>query len=271
MHDLLSVLQSVSVLNRDNGFSFTNTERLDAIALLLKNSSYRRAAADGLFHMYTLKSVEDLDKPVIIVSSHVDCEYHITRCFATINDSNTLLGTFDNSITNAAIVYLMLSGKQPDNVLIAFTGDEEENGRGAADVIRFIRKNNLEVLNVFVLDATEEGWVTEADFTIENDFWDEEFGEEVVKLVRQSGYNWNFVPGEPDEIPDYIPKQRIINVEAYADESWDYDEADIPCFSFCLPTKGEMHCNDGILARKSSFMHYTEVLERLLTNLCHYY
>ena len=30
MHDLMSVLQSVSVLNRDNGFSFTNTERLDA-------------------------------------------------------------------------------------------------------------------------------------------------------------------------------------------------------------------------------------------------
>ena len=133
------------------------------------------------------------------------------------------------------------------------------------------RDNGFSFTNTERLDATEEGWVTEADFTIENDFWDEEFGEEVVKVVRQSGYNWNYVPGEPDEIPGYIPKQRIINVEAYADESWDYDEADIPCFSFCLPTKGEMHCNDGILARKSSFMHYTEVLERLLTNLCHYY
>ena len=52
--------------------------------------------------------------------------------------------------------------------------------------------------------------------------------------------------------------------EADEDESWEYDEADLPCFSFCLPTRGEMHSDEGILARVASFRRYTEVLERLL-------
>lgn len=68
-----------------------------------------------------------------------------------------MLGTFDNSITNASIVYLMLSRALPRNVIVAFTGDEEETSRGALDVSRFIEDHNLDVLNIFVLDVTEEG------------------------------------------------------------------------------------------------------------------
>lgn len=178
-----------------------------------------------------------------------------------------MLGTFDNSITNAAIVYLMLSGDLPRNVIVAFTGDEEENSRGALDVSRFIEDHNLDVLNIFVLDVTEEGWVTGADFTIENDFWDDDFGKKTVELAQRTGYKWNFVPAEPAEIPKFVPGEAVIHIEAYADESWDYDEKEIPCFSFCLPTKGEMHCDDGILARVISFRRYTEVLGKMLTML----
>lgn len=267
MANLLSVLQSVSVLNRDNSIYFTNTERLDAVDALLRGSAYKRIDFDGLFHIYGLKPVEELDGPVVIVSSHVDCERNITKCFAKKIDDGTLLGTFDNSITNAAIVYLMLTAKLPDNVLVAFTGDEEENGRGAKDVIRFIRKNKLDVMNIYVLDATEEGWNNCSDFTVENDFWDDDFGQKVIELVSRTGYQWNYVPSEPDEIPYYIPRDRIIHVEAYEDESWEYDEADMPCFSFCLPTKGEMHCDDGVLAKVTSFNRYTKVLGKMLMEL----
>ena len=271
MDELLYVLQRLSVLNRDNGSAFTNTQRLDAIASLLSDSPYHRIEAKGLFHLYGQKSVSKLKGPVVIVSSHVDCESHITRCFASLKDKNTLLGTFDNSITNAAIVSLMRSIKLPENVFVAFTGDEEENGRGAKDLIRFIRKKHLDVVNITVLDVTEEGWKTNADFTVENDFWDEEIGEAVVALVEKTGYRWNFVPGELDDIPDYIPKNRVIHVEAYDDESWDYDEKDLPCFSFCLPSSGEMHSDDGILVRTDSFRRYTEVLGRILKEISLYF
>lgn len=263
----MAVLQKLSVLNRDNGLVFTDTTRLDAIETLLKNNTYKRVNRDGLFRMYSQVPVNQLEGPVFIVSSHVDCEHHITKCFAEYADEATLLGTFDNSITNASIVYLMLFGNLPENILVAFTGDEEENSRGAKDVCRFIRDNKLDVKNIFVLDVTEEGWKKGADFTVENDFWDEEIGKQIVNLVQHSGYKWNFVPAEPDDIPEYVPKEIIINIEAYEDESWEYDEQDLPCFSFCLPTKGEMHSNDGILARAVSYVRYTEILGRLLTEL----
>lgn len=128
MTNLLSIIQSVSVLNRDNSICFTNTERLDAVAALLCDSVYKRIVFDRLFHIYGRKPVEEQAGPVVIVSSHVDCERNITKYFAKKIDDGTLLGAFDNSITNAAIVYLMLTEKLPDNVLVAFAGDEEENG-----------------------------------------------------------------------------------------------------------------------------------------------
>ena len=265
MDELMTVLQQLSVLNRGNGKVFTVTDRLDAIASLLRRSGYQRIGAEGLFHIYARRPVEKLDGPVTIVSSHVDCERSITKCFTRVIDDETLLGTFDNMITNAAIVELMLAGRLPDRVLIAFTGDEEEDGRGAKDVIRFIKANGLEVLNIFVLDVTEEGWDSRADFTVENDFWDDSIGKQVIELVMKTGYRWKYVPGDPEDIPHYVPEDHVIPVEAYSDESWDYDEADLSCFSFCLPTKGEMHCDDGIFARTASFRRYTEVLERLLT------
>lgn len=267
MEKLMTILQKISVLNRDNGRVFTDTARLDAIAALLQNSNYKRVNSHGLFHMYSQVPVDQITGPVLIVSSHVDCEYHITKCFSKLIDEDTLLGTFDNSITNAAIVSLMLSGNLPHNVLVAFTGDEEENSRGAIGVSRFIKKHKLNVLNIFVLDVTGEGWKTEADFTVENDFWDGECGKRIVQLARNSGYKWNYVPADPGNIPDYVPTDVIIHIEAYADESWEYDEEDLPCFSFCLPTKGEMHCNSGILARTESFVRYTETLGKMLTGL----
>lgn len=267
MTDLISILHTLSVPNRDNGRVFTDTERLDAIAELLRESPYERVAADGLFHMYSRVPIEAIEEPVVIVSTHVDCEYHITKCFTKQVDDDTLLGTFDNSITNASAVHLMLSTDLPDNVLFAFTGDEEEGSRGATDVARFVEDNRLEVLNIYVLDVTEVGWKREADFTVENDFWDDDFGKRVVDLACDTGYQWRYVPAYPDDIPSYVPKDRVKMTEAYEDESWEYDERDLPCFSLCLPTKGDMHCDDGILARTVSFRRYTEVLGRMLKEL----
>ena len=265
--NLIQILERVSVLNRDDGNNFTNTDRLDAIASLLSNSAYKRVKAEGLFHLYSAKPIDEINEPVIIVSSHVDCERNITKCFTSFINRNTLLGTYDNAITNAAIIYSMLSGELPENVLIAFTGDEERNSRGAKDVIKFIKRKRLEVLNIFVLDVTEEGWRNGADFTIENDFWDELFGERVIELALQSQYKWNYVPGELDDIPDYVPKEAVVYKEADEDESWQYDEADTPCFSFCLPTRGEMHSDEGILARLTSFESYTDMLQIMLKRL----
>lgn len=262
--DLIQILESVSVINRDNGNRFTQTDRLDSIARLLNSSRYQKINDSGLFHLYACKPVYELDQDVILVSSHVDCERSIRSCFSKVLNEDYLLGTYDNSITNAAIVSLMLSGQLPDSVLVAFTGDEEEEQTGASDLVNFLEKNHLKVRHIFVLDVTDMGWNENADFTIENDFWEDDVGREIISAAEASGYAWKFVPEDPDEIPDYISSMRVIPEEAWEDESWKYDDYDLSCCSLCLPVSGEMHSDAGVLVRTQSFSRYTQVLGTML-------
>ena len=265
--DLIQILESLSVINRDNGTKFTQTDRLDSIAWLLSNSKYQKVNDCGLFHLYARKPVHELDQNVILVSSHVDCERSIHSCFSKVLDDVYLLGTYDNSITNAAIVSLMLSGQLPDQILVAFTGDEEEEQTGASDLVYFLEKNHLKVRHIFVLDVTDMGWHENADFTVENDFWEDDIGRTIVSVAEASGHTWQFIPEDPDEIPDFIPSVRVISEEAWEDESWKYDDFDLPCCSICLPVSGEMHSDAGVLVRAQSFSRYTEVLGTMLREI----
>ena len=51
--------------------------------------------------------------------------------------------------------------------------------------------------------------------------------------------------------------------EAEPDESWDYHRFGLPVFSLCLPVAGELHGEEGVVCRKSSFPVYCQVLARL--------
>ena len=266
--DIYGIMDKLSVTNRDNGMDFTDTQRLDVIAALAVDSDYERINTQGLFHMYSKCPEASLKgREVVVVSSHVDCHKGITKCFSKFVNEKKLLGTYDNLITNASVVYNMLSGLMPDNVLVAFTGDEEKDSEGARQVIEYLRNIGAIVKCVVVLDVTDMAWKDKADFTIENNFWSDALGKKIVSTAEAFGKNWRFVPSEPDEIPDYIMSDRLIRKEAEVDESWEYDELKQTCFSLCLPTKGEMHSNDGIYARKSSLEKYTLFMGRLLAEL----
>ena len=106
--DVFPLLERVMRLCRDNGQRFTRTDRLDEIQRLLWDSQYRRVNPQGLFHLYAKRSIEEIEGPVVLVSSHVDCENGITRCFCEDAGNGLLRGTFDNAATNAAILSLML-------------------------------------------------------------------------------------------------------------------------------------------------------------------
>ena len=266
--ELFEILQSLSVINRDNGKKFTCTDRLDAISSILWNSKYRMINCDGLFNLYSSMPLKQLLKSgVTIVSSHVDCEQNITKCFSSSVDDKTLCGTYDNSITNASILYLMTRGILPDNVLVAFTGDEEENCTGAKHLIAYLNSKKINVKKIVVLDVTDMGWKEKADFTIENNFWSESTGKRVISVIDKLQYIWRFVPENVDEIPNYISAENVILEEAEEDESWYYDEKEQNCFSFCLPVKGEMHSNSGVLVLKRAFINYTDSLSILLNEL----
>ena len=263
--ELLEILSAVSVINRDDGRRFTETGRLDAITALLWDSKYRRINADGLFALYAAKPLTEYKgTDVVVVTSHVDCERGITRCFSRREPKGMLKGTYDNAATNAAITFLMLKGSLPDNVIIAFTGDEEVDSDGVAQLIAFLRKHSVNIRKAIVLDVTDMGWKEGADFTVENDFWSGNCGREIIETAQNLPYSWRFVPSDPDDVPAFVPKDVVIYKEAEPDESWRLDDFDVNCCSVCLPVEGKMHDDAGVLAREASFFNYTEALDRII-------
>ncbi len=161
----------------------------------------------------------------------------------------------------------MLTNQLPAHVLVAFTGDEEVGSREAKHLLRFLQAKDIKVKVIVILDVTDMGWTENADFTIENNFWNDILGQKVIRIIDGLSYNWRFVPSDVDDIPRYIPSDRIIYEEAEEDESWYYDEEKQVCFSFCLPVYGEMHSDTGVITRKDAFYHYTEMLKKMLCEL----
>ena len=263
--NLIGLLEEMNVLCRDNGKVFTDTQRLDVIEEKLRASEYL-SEKGNLFRLYSKKPISEIEGRLLLVSSHVDCEAGITECFSREEKDDILKGTYDNSITNTAILALMMEGYLPEQVIIAFTGDEEKESKGAVEITRYLRKMNRKFW-VIVLDVTDFGWKEGADFTIENNFWKKKMGEIVCSVANKTGFHWLFVPEDTDDIPVYIPQNRVYPEEAEPDESWEYDEQNIKCFSLCLPVDGPMHSNEGIITRYSSFAHYVEMLRKLCMSL----
>lgn len=264
--DFYSLLQHIMVPNRDNGRCFTDTQRIEKIDSLLWNTGYRRCNPDGLFFLYSKRPVEEISEPVLI-SSHIDCVPQMTELFAKDYNEEYVDGTFDNCITNAAILFLMLNEQLNDDVIVAFTGDEECNSNGASQLVNYLSKKHIAPRATIILDVTDMGWENGASFTVENNFWSDELGKRVIEVVKRSNCLWKFVPSYVDNIPVFIDRSCVIEEEAEEDESWQYDECDYECFSFCLPVEGPMHSRLGVFARKRSITEYIDTLKNIINEI----
>ncbi len=236
------ILAKVSVDCKDNGRRFIVDDRIRAIREILDGSAYSLLRAGNLCYIYGKRDVRNSE--VVLISSHIDCVF--SNVFYREENEDYYLGTFDNTITNACVLYDMIHNKLPDNVIVAFTGDEEEDSGGALEVVRILRQWNCKIKMGIVLDVTEEGWVEKCPFTVENDLGiDIMSGYKLIKTLDQYRYKYKFVH------------------DAEPDETWDYDEEDIPCFGLCMPIHGDMHSESGVLVRKSSLPVYSDVLAAL--------
>lgn len=242
------LLGDLTIDCKDNGVCFQVKDRLDKIKSLLKGSLYELIEEGDLSLVYAKADVTPEEYKTLL-STHIDCVY--SRCFSEEIDERYWIGTFDNSATNAAVIDLMLQGVLDDSVLIAFTGDEEKDTKGAVEVMRYLSGLSCEIDHVVVLDVTNEGWEDEAMFTIENDRgFDILAGFQIVSLLQESGYPCNFLH------------------KAEPDETWEYGKGlpgllpPIPCLSLCLPVDGDMHGEAGVRLRKNSIPAYQAILMR---------
>lgn len=244
--DLSSLLQLVTIDCKDNQHTFTSKERIDAIKKILDKSSYHLLYEGQLCYIYGKNPVQG--ESVVLISSHIDCVYD--KLFCREYSKDLIQGTFDNSLTNVCVLKNMLDDAFVDNIIVAFTGDEEENSNGAKEVMRVLSKWNTKISTAIVLDITEEGWEKQCPFTIENDLGIDIFkAHRIVEILKQYKEQMGFIH------------------EAEPDESWEYDENDIPCFTLCIPTLGDMHSNEGVLARKCDLPIYCKAMTILANGL----
>jgi len=107
---VLNLLKEVNVPCHDDGKCFIKTAspRIDVIKQKLTTTDY--LCTEGpLFLLYHKKPLTEYKDNTILVSTHIDCEEDITKCFSKVLNETELLGTYDNSITNTAVLQLMPS------------------------------------------------------------------------------------------------------------------------------------------------------------------
>ena len=245
--DFFDILTTVTVDCKDNGERFTVTDRVAVIERMLQNSDYKLIFRRPLALLYAKRQVCEGDR-VLLISSHIDCVYG--SCFCT-DEGDSLRGTFDNSFTNAALLWNMLHDRLPDNVVVVFTGNEESDSQGAVQAVVALGQMGIEVSAALVLDVTNEGWESGALFTLENDLGiDILTGYNLVSSLEQYGGRFAF------------------KHNALPDESWDYADYGIPSLTLCVPVGGELHGDAGVLLRKESATEYCNVLPLLAGVLC---
>ncbi len=246
---LKDVLNKIALPCRDNGRIFTDTRRLDAIAECL-DERWQLLVGGRLAKIYA-RADFDSRKRAVVVSSHVDMVAN--RCYADCG-GEFWQGSFDNLITNAAVVSKMVQMGFASNVLVAFTGDEEEDSRGADEIVAALRQKGIEIGFVIVTDVTDVGWKSGKHFTIENIFPND--GQSVANLLVR------WVPQLLE-----VDKRPKVVVDAQCDEAWQYDEHDLRCCSICLPCHGDMHSEIGVAIRSASVEMYANVLSVLANSI----
>ena len=245
--DFFDILQTVTIDCKDNGECFTVTDRVTVIEQLLEKSDYRLIAREPLVLLYAKRELREGDR-VLLISSHIDCVY--PRCFCS-DEGDCLRGTFDNSFTNAALLLNMVQGRLPNNVVVAFTGNEESDSQGAVQTVVALGQMGCEVAAALVLDVTNEGWESGALFTLENDLGiDILTGYNIISSLEQYGGRFAF------------------KHNALPDESWDYADYGIPSLTLCVPVDGDLHSDAGVMLRKESALEYCNVLSLIAGLMC---
>ena len=237
--EFFTLLRKVTCDCKDDGHSFQVLDRIDVIKDYLGDSAYHLLAEEDLFLLYGKKPLSEGDS-VVLISSHIDCVF--SQCFCRENPPY-YQGTFDTSFTNAAVLYAMKQGCFPDNVVIAFTGDEEKDSAGAVAVNVYLTKLACTIKFALVLDVTLAGWDNHCLLAIENDL-----GIDLLTAHRL--------------VECMKPYQGIYEFLHFAepDETWDYADYGIPCLTLSAPVSGNIHGDEGVLLRKETIPVYGEVL-----------
>lgn len=243
--NFLELLRELTVDCKDDQTAFTVADRVAVIRRMLASSAYELIHEGSLSLIYARKETER-SKPYVLVSSHIDCVYNQLFVAATETD---FMGTFDNSLTNACLVDLMLRDALPEGVVVAFTGAEEQGSfEGASEVVQLLQADQEHCRLALVLDVTNEGAAQGMSFTLENDQGIDLFS--AHRLVERF---------------KHVRERFVFVHEALPDETWAYyPQFYLPSLSLCIPVTGDMHADSGVSVRKTAIPDYQAALQTVV-------
>lgn len=245
--NIVKKIHNMTVPSSDDGETFTDRTRLTVIEEYLQDSTWELLKDLPLAKIYCRKNLNK-KLPVVIISAHIDS---VQEKYYSKETNQHVNGTYDNSACVAILTRMMCGYFSSDNVIVAFTGNEEKDMKGANQVSKYIKKTPWlkKACNcVISLDLTNESY-RKKDYTIENIY--------------------PFSSGS-DDIKDILPEAEIIS-ECAPDDSWAYMKHKLPCFTLCLPCKNlgeDMHSLKGVRIKKSAIWGYMKALEKLVLHLC---
>jgi hypothetical protein len=262
---LWTLLQRVNVPSADNGRDFYVRDRINVLLELLAPTPWELIHDGRLAFVFAQPGYRDAST-LDLVSCHIDSLY--PKHFQQQLGADYWQGTFDNSICNMLLLDLMCQGQLPSHVVVTFTGDEEQDSRGAQETIEFFQRDVFlwqHLQRVITLDVTPSGFGK--PFTVENWFVESEPlpGHTPAFDSQKAFRRW---------IKQQLPWSHMVFVherDAAPDESWEYEAYDLNCFSLCLPVAPPPEYGDDedwmeivTRARTDSFAGFQEALLRIV-------
>lgn len=248
---LLEILDHINIKCEDDRKGFKDSRKCDRIDRLMKKGGYHRIHDGNLTKIYSKHPPKALaGRSLLLVSSHIDTVY---QNFYSKEGKDVVIGTLDNSITNAALINLALNNHLPSYCVIAFTGNEEKESLGVDETVAYFRSIKAGVSMVISLDVTAVGFRNHG-YTIENYFVRKGEGRIFISKKHLKRYLL--------QVLEKKKVKTIHHVAADPDDTWQFDEHNLNCFSFCLPSKGIavhddwMHDDIGVVVRKSSLKEF---------------
>lgn len=263
----LEQIASVPARSNKKGM-FTDQTRLSVLRGLTKESPYRPVYTGNSVELYAKTSLTDLPKNVLVLSGHCDVVRSIKDgdMFSTYDENvDVLTGTYDNAISNAAMVELMRKKDLPENVVFAFTADEETGRcRGAGEVLSVLGHDMKRRLFAIALDVTYENHFG-CLYSMENICLSPQVLKDLGEKMQELDKDLPLPPGRYvrlDKKTDlsFVRYGQVSRMESWMDEGQFYGKY-IPAVSFCLPlTGGEMHQASGCHTKGRVYDGYIESL-----------
>lgn len=268
--ELMELVNRMQTACRSNGKYFTQDARLRTIRELTASSSSYHLYKGNLCNVYTkvpVKQLHELDH-ITLISSHVDTVPN--NLFSIVDEEQRLMkGTYDNTITNAACVYLMLHGNLPEHIVFAFTGDEETGGcRGAKETMEFLKRFGVPAdrVSVLALDVTYEGYKQRCAFSLENLYSDGSASPLIDYLNEHYDGQYAYAAPFRARIPANLPYEVLSKSPSWFDEGAAYARMNVEfSASFCMPCQSreghnDMHSEEGVLVHTDAFLSYINAL-----------